>query len=54
MYEALTLGYAAPHTDFDATLHSVFYSAVNLLPLNGDLPLTLVTVEKHSCHSPAT
>ncbi len=39
---ALTLGYAVPDTDFDATVYSVFRSAANLLPANGNLQLTLV------------
>ncbi len=38
---ALTLGYAVPHGDFDATVHSVFHSAANLKPANGDFLLTL-------------
>jgi hypothetical protein len=39
---ALSTGYAIPYTDFDATIHSVFRTAVNLRPANGDLLLTLV------------
>jgi hypothetical protein len=43
---ALTVGYAVPETDFTATIHSVFRSAVNLRPDGGDLLLTLVTADQ--------
>ncbi len=43
---ALTLGYAIPRSDFDAIIHSVFHSAVNLLPSNVDLLLTLVAASE--------
>jgi hypothetical protein len=43
---ALTIGHAVPHTDFDAAIHSVFHSAVNLRPDSGDLLLTLVTADQ--------
>jgi hypothetical protein len=39
---ALSTGYAIPHTDFDATIHSVFRTAVNLRPANSELLLTLL------------
>ena len=39
---ALSTGYAIPDTDFDATIHSVFRTAVNLRPANSNLLLTLV------------
>jgi hypothetical protein len=39
---ALSTGYAIPHTDFNATIHSVFLTAVNLRPFKGYLLLTLV------------
>jgi hypothetical protein len=39
---ALSTGYAIPHTDFFATIHSVFHTAANLQPVNGDLLFTLV------------
>jgi len=39
---AISTGYAIPHTDFDATIHSVFRTAVNLQPVNSDFLLTLV------------
>jgi hypothetical protein len=40
---ALSIGYAVPRTDFDATVHSVFRSAVNLRPSSGFGLLTLVS-----------
>lgn len=40
---AITIGYAIPHGNFDATVHSVFRSAINLLPSMGNELLTLVT-----------
>lgn len=40
---AISIGYAVPRTDFDAEVHSVFRSAVNLRLNNGDKLLTLVT-----------
>ncbi len=39
--KAISIGDAIPRTDFDATVHSVFKSAVNLI--SGDTLLTLVT-----------
>lgn len=39
--KAISIGYAIPHTDFDATVHSVFRSAINLRPAKGSLLLTL-------------
>ena len=39
---ALTLGYAVPTGNFDAAVHSVFHSALNLRPTNEDRLLTLV------------
>jgi hypothetical protein len=39
---AISIGYAIPYIDFDATIHSVFRTAVNLRPANKDLLLTLV------------
>ncbi len=39
---ALTLGYAVPVEDFHSSVHSVFHSALNLRPLNGENLLTLV------------
>ena len=41
--KAISIGYAVPRTDFDATVHSVFRSAVNLRPAKGGLLLTLIT-----------
>ena len=38
--KAISIGYAVPRTDFDAAVHSVFRSALNLRLTNGDL-LTL-------------
>jgi Protein of unknown function (DUF2877) len=40
---AISVGYAIPSIDFDATVHSVFHSAVNLKPANDTLLLTLVS-----------
>jgi hypothetical protein len=39
---AVTLGYAVPAGDFDASVHSVFHSALNLRPWHGEDLLTLV------------
>ena len=39
---AFTLGYAVPAGDFDSSVHSVFHSALNLRPSNGENLLTLV------------
>ena len=41
--KAISIGDAVPHTDFDATIHSVFRSAINLRLTRGDKLLTLVT-----------
>ena len=43
---AISTGYAIPHIDFDATIHSVFRTAVNLRPENKDLLLTLVVASE--------
>jgi hypothetical protein len=43
---ALSTGYAIPYIDFDATIHSVFRTAVNLRPVNQDLLLTLVVASE--------
>ena len=40
---AISIGYAIPRTDFDATVHSVFRSAINLRLNEGKSLLTLVT-----------
>ena len=40
---AISIGYAIPRTDFDATVHSVFHSAINLRLNEGKSLLTLVT-----------
>jgi hypothetical protein len=39
---AITLGYAVPPGNFDASVHSVFHSAMNLRLMNGEGLLTLV------------
>lgn len=39
---AISMGKAFPDTDFEAAVHSVFRSAVNLRPVDADLLLTLV------------
>jgi hypothetical protein len=39
---AISTGYAIPNVDFNATIHSVFRTAVNLRPANNDILLTLV------------
>jgi|WetSurMetagenome_2_1015567.scaffolds.fasta_scaffold126038_3 hypothetical protein len=39
---AITLGYAVPAVDFEASVHSVFHSAMNLRLLDGNGLLTLV------------
>jgi Protein of unknown function (DUF2877) len=39
---ALSIGYAIPYVDFNATIHSVFRTALNLRPADSDLLLTLV------------
>jgi hypothetical protein len=43
---AISTGYAIPYIDFDATIHSVFHTAVNLRPVNKDLLLTLVVASE--------
>jgi len=43
---AISTGYAIPNIDFDATIHSVFRTAVNLRPVNKDLLLTLVVASE--------
>jgi hypothetical protein len=43
---AISAGYAIPNIDFDASIHSVFQSAVNLRPTNNDLLLTLVVASE--------
>jgi len=43
---AISVGYAVPCTDFDATIHSVFSSAVNLQQANDGLLLTLITASQ--------
>jgi hypothetical protein len=44
--KAISTGVAVPHTDFDATVHSVFRSAVNLQLARGGKLLTLVTASE--------
>lgn len=39
---AITVGYAVPAADFEASVHSVFHSAMNLRPADGGGLLTLV------------
>ncbi|MGZ9226661.1 MAG: DUF2877 domain-containing protein [Anaerolineales bacterium] len=41
-FKAISIGYAVPRTDFDATIHSVFQSAINLCLPKGNKLLTLV------------
>jgi hypothetical protein len=43
---AISTGYAIPYIDFDATIHSVFCTAVNLRPANKDLLITLVVASE--------
>ena len=43
---AISAGYAIPYVDFDATIHSVFHTAVNLKPANKDLLLTVVVASE--------
>jgi hypothetical protein len=43
---AISAGYAIPYIDFDATIHSVFRTAVNLRPVNRDLLFTLVVASE--------
>jgi len=45
-FTAISSGYAIPYIDFDATIHSVFRTAVNLRPANKDLLLTLVVASE--------
>jgi len=40
--QAISIGYAIPHTNFNATVHSVFQSAINLSFTRGSKLLTLV------------
>lgn len=40
--KAISIGYAVPSTDFDATVHSVFQSAINIRLTRGSTLLTLV------------
>jgi len=40
--QAISLGYAVPHRDFDSVVHSVFHSAANLCPANSTRLLTLL------------
>jgi hypothetical protein len=42
-FKAISVGDAVPRTDFDATVHSVFRSAINLCLTRGSKLLTLVT-----------
>jgi hypothetical protein len=42
----ISVGYAIPYADFDATIHSVFRTTVNLRPANKDLLLTLVVASE--------
>jgi hypothetical protein len=42
LYRAISTGYAIPLTNFNATIHSIFRTAVNLKPANNDLLFTLV------------
>lgn len=44
--KAISTGVAVPHTDFDATVHSVFRSAINLRLTSGGKLLTLVTASE--------
>jgi hypothetical protein len=41
-FEAISIGDAVPRADFDAAVHSVFQSAINLRIIGGDNLLTLV------------
>jgi hypothetical protein len=41
-FKAISIGYAIPRADFDATVHSVFNSAINLRLASGDMLLTAV------------
>jgi hypothetical protein len=43
LLKAISIGCAIPRTDFDATVHSVFRSAINLRPSSGQGLLTLVS-----------
>jgi hypothetical protein len=43
---ALSMGYAVPGVNFDANIHSVFHTAVNLKPENNNLLLTLVAASE--------
>jgi hypothetical protein len=43
---AISTGYAIPYIDFDATIHSIFRTAVNLKPANNNLLLTLVVASE--------
>jgi hypothetical protein len=43
---AIATGYAVPFINFDATIHSVFRTALNLRPANQDLLLTLVVANE--------
>lgn len=45
-FKAISLGYAVPRTDFDAAVHSVFKSALNLRLTPGSELLTLVTARE--------
>ena len=40
--KAISIGYAVPRTDFDAAVHSVFRSAINLRLTSGSKLLTLI------------
>jgi hypothetical protein len=42
---AISIGHAVPGNDFDAVVHSVFDSALNLKPDGSDLLITLVTFD---------
>lgn len=43
VFKAISLGYAIPHVDFNAVVHSVFRSAINFRLNNSDHLLTLLT-----------
>jgi len=46
VFNAISIGYAIPHTDFDAVVHSVFRSAINLCSIRGGELLTLVAASE--------
>ena len=44
--QALSIGYAVPRANFEASVHSIFRTAINLKPVDQNLLLTMVAVSE--------